>query len=63
MIVMFLAAGILAGVLGMIGAALLGLGLGLILVAYPVFGMIGFCFTLTLAFTRRGELSAESSLG
>ena len=63
MIVMFLAAGIFAGVIGMIVAAGLGLGLGLILAAYPVFGMLGVCLTATFTLARRDAPAAESSLG
>lgn len=65
MIVIFLVAGIFAGVIGMITAALLGLGLGLALAAYPVFGMVGVGLAATLAFGCKGKdvPTAESSLG
>lgn len=72
MIVLFLVSGILAGAVGMIAATVLGLGLGLILAAYPVFGMLGVCLTASLTLVRRSRRSrrgrqsipaAESSLG
>lgn len=63
MIVMFLAAGIFAGVIGMIVATILGLGLALILAAYPVFGMAGVCLTAMFTLVRRDIPAAESSLG
>lgn len=63
MIVLFLVSGILAGAIGMIAAAVIGLGLGLVLAAYPVFGMLGVCLTASLALARRDAPAAESSLG
>lgn len=63
MVVMFLVAGILAGVIGMIAATALGLGLGLILAAYPVCGMVGVGLSLALALIRQDLPNAESSPG
>lgn len=69
MIVLFLVSGILAGVVGMITATVLGLGLGLILAAYPVFGMASVCLTASLTLVRRSRRgrqnvpAAGSSLG
>ena len=62
MIVLFLVSGILAGVIGMITAVILGFGLGLVLAAYPVFGMVGVCLTASLALIRKDVSAAESSL-
>ena len=63
MIVMFLAVGIFAGLIGMVAATVLGLGLGLILLAYPVFGMAGVLLGATLALSRREAPQAESLPG
>lgn len=63
MIVLFLVSGILTGIIGMITAVFLGLGLGLVLAAYPVFGMVGVGLAASLALVRKDVSAAESSLG